>query len=376
MTKREKMSSISPERLKYAREYYGISIQHVSMQSKISVEDLEKYEKGMDYPSYHKLEVLSKLYNRPLLYFFFQTPPPEEELTVKMRSIERRMGVSLDMQIRMMMEKAEAYRLNLQDMLRDTHTLSFHDMIKKDGIENSNQLCSWVREKLDFSLEKQKSKFHRAEEELEYLRERFYDIGVYIFKDSFRKDTVSGLCLYDESFPIILINNKTTFTRQVFTVFHELYHVWIRESDVYFPDSLEEEMECDRFASELLIPDVDLELKISTIKSFENKSIIEDIAKEYTVSPTAIAYRLLKKEKISRELYLEVQDDGIRRMNSANSGGNFYYTRISYLGRRYLGRIYLDYYSGKINVATACKYTGLKAVHISRLSSYLSGGVL
>ena len=376
MAKSEKMSTISPERLKHAREYYGISIQEAAKQSRISVEDLEKYESGIDYPSYYRLDVLSVLYNRPLLYFFFQTPPPEEELAIKLRSIERRMSVTLDMQTRVLMERAESYRMNLQDMFNDTPTSSFHERITIGNIENSEELIAWLRKELDFSLDKQKQKFHRADEELEYLRDKFYDIGIYIFKDSFRKDSISGLCLYDESYPVILINNKTAFTRQIFTVFHELYHIWIKQSDVYFPDDSKEEMECDRFASEFLVPDVDLNRRISTIKRFDNEDVIMDLAKEYTVSPTAIAYRLMKKGKISVDFFRSVQDDGLRRMNSASPGGNFYYTRISYLGRRYLGKVYLDYYSGRINVASACKYTGLKAVHISKLSSYLSGGVL
>lgn len=71
-----------------------------------------------------------------------------------------------------------------------------------------------------------------------------------------------------------------------------------------------------------------------------------------------------------------MQEDGIRKINSATTGGNFYFTKISYMGRKYLKSVFSEYYSGKISVAEVGKYTGLKASHISRLSSNMFGGVL
>ena len=50
-----------------------------------------------------------------------------------------------------------------------------------------------------------------------------------MFKDSFKADDVSGLCLCDEEYPVILLNNKMSFTRQIFTVFHEIYHLFAKE---------------------------------------------------------------------------------------------------------------------------------------------------
>ena len=376
MAKSEKMVSISPSRLKYAREYYGLSLADVAHRIKtIKSVDLEKYEQGLDYPTYAKLEALANLYNRPLLFFFFKTDPHEEKLAVAFRSVEEQSGVALEMQIRTMMEKADLYRLNLLELMGSTPPVRFITLLEQDNIDTSSKLLLWLREKLDFSLEKQKKGFQRADVLLEYLREKLFDIGVYIFKDSFKADNVSGLCLYDEHYPIILLNNKTSFTRQIFTVFHEIYHLFCKEADVYYPNPVEEKA-CDKFASEFLIPQDDFAKHLIGRKNFEELEFIQDLAKEYTVSPSAIAYRLLTQGKISNGFYSTVQNDGVRKMNSATSGGNFYFTRISYLGRPYLKKVFTDYYSGRINVSAVGKYTGLKTSHISRLSSNMFGGVL
>lgn len=373
MARTEKMTSISSERLKYAREYYGLDVLQVSQKIKsIKPQDLNNYETGVDYPTYSKLEMLSNFYNRPLLYFFFKSPPQQEPLAVAFRSVENEIGDHCDMQIRTMMEKADFYRLNLQELYNNRNHTQFIMLLENDNIKTDTQLKSWLREKLDLSLEFQK-KFLRADQLLEYLREKLFEVGVYVFKDSFRADDVSGLCLYDADFPVILLNNKTSFTRQVFTVFHEIYHLFCKEPDVYLP-KMSEEKTCDRFASEFLIPSEDLEKNLKGRRNYEDKEFIDVLAKTYTVSPAAIAYRLKSSGKISREFYLSVQEDGIRKMNSEATGGNFYFTRISYLGKPYLKRIFTDYYQGKINISKVGEYTGLKAAHISKLSSNMFGG--
>lgn len=376
MSRSEKMVSISPSRLKYAREYYGLSCLDVAQRLKtIKINDLENYENGIDYPSYAKLEALAELYNRPLLFFFFKTPPSEEKLSVAFRSVENQTGLVLEMRIRMLMEKADLYRLNLEELMGSNPPIQFTVQLERSNIDSSQKLLTWLRNELDLPLPKQKQQFQKADELLEYLREKLFNIGIYVFKDSFKTDGVSGLCLYDENYPIILLNNKTSFTRQIFTVFHEIYHLFCKEADVYYPD-LDEEKACDKFASEFLIPPDDFANYLTGRDYFEDLTFIQYVASEYTVSPSAIAYRLLTENKISKKFFSSVQKDGIRKMNSATSGGNFYYTKISYLGRPYLKKVFSDYYSGKINISSVGKYTGLKSSHISRLSSNMFGGVL
>ncbi len=52
--------------------------------------------------------------------------------------------------------------------------------------------------------------------------------GVFVFKDSFKQGAISGFCLRHDEFPIILINNSTTKTRQTFSLLHELFLLFNR----------------------------------------------------------------------------------------------------------------------------------------------------
>ena len=373
MTKNNRMTSVSSVRLRYAREYYGLSIDQVSQKAKsIKPADLLRYEEGADFPTYSKLELLAHVYRRPMLYFFFKTQPQDEELITAFRSVEKEIGPHLDMQIRVMMEKASLYRLNIAELFGKQEQPKFTLKLEESNVKSDISLSAWLRDALALPLEKQKQ-YKKAEFLVEDLREKLFNIGIYVFKDSFRANDVSGICLYDELFPVILLNNKTSFTRQLFTIFHEIYHLYCKETDVYLP-KLNEETACNRFAGEFLIPTADLQKRLEGVNSFHDMKLIESLADEYTVSRTAMAYRLKSCNKISPSFYLSVQDDGIRRMNTESSGGNFYYTRLSYLGKPYVKRVFSDYYAGIINISAVAKYTGLKTAHISTLSSFMFGG--
>ena len=149
--------------------------------------------------------------------------------------------------------------------------------------------------------------------------------------------------------------------------------MWRREADVYIP-KYNVEKECDKFAGEFLIPTDDLAKTINQRKDCEQKDLIDELAEIYKVSPEAIAYKLKSLGKISNEFYKTIRQDGIRKMNTESSGGNFYYTRMSYLGKPYLKHVFTKYYNGKISITTVGKYTGLKAAHVARLSSNMFGG--
>ena len=376
MARSERMTSVAPTRLKYAREYYGLSIEEASKRASIKPDALAAFEAGNEFSTYPMLERLSELYNRPLLFFFFQSEPPQDQLLVEFRSSESQSGRPLEMQVRMMMEKADWYRLQLETLHTDTNTVRFFALLQQNQVETDQHLIQWLREQLDLPLKKQKTKFRKANELLEYLRDKLYQIGIYVFKDSFKADEVSGLCLYDEDYPVILLNNKMSFTRQIFTVFHEIYHLFTKETDVYYT-KYEEEKACDQFASEFLVPKVDFQAQLANVTEFESIELISALADEYTVSWATIAYRLMKLGKISKSFYTRIHMDGVRKANSASAAGNFYYTRISYLGVPYLKSVFSGYYTGKISIADVGRYTGLKVSHISRmLSSNMLGGVL
>lgn len=368
----DKMRSINSERMQYAREYYELSIADAASMTKIKPEVLASFEQGTDFPSYAQLTKIANAYNRNLLYFFLSEPPIEEYTVAQFRAAADVSNHSLSLKVKEMIEKADIYRMNLSDLHQEEVRVTFSDRMHQDSISTAVEFDKWLRKNLEFPVSKQKD-FRNASEVIEYLRDKLYQVGVFVFKDSFKDNDVSGLCIYDASYPIVMINNKTSFNRQLFTIFHELYHILMKETDVFY-DFDNEEKACDKFAGEFLIPTEDISIYVEQYRNVEDSKVISDIANLYNVSEDAVMYRLWKLNIISSDYYSSARRTFIRPSNGS-SGGNFYYTKISYLGRTYLNNVFDRYYSGKLSIAQVGYMTQLRPANVSKLASNVFGGV-
>lgn len=372
MAKSEKMVSVNPNRLKYAREYYGETLQDVSLKTKIAKQKLEDFELGKDYPSYVELSKLSDYYKQPLLFFFLQSIPKNNKMMVAFRGLEDSEQRPISKRIRELIEKADIYRLNLEELYGENEKPKFIDLVNDDKVEADN-FIEWLRVKLSISVDSQIKEYNNASLLFEDFRNKLFDIGIYVFKDSFKDDSVSGLCLFDENRPVILINNKTTFNRQLFTLFHEVYHIFCHNNDVDFITKNEEKA-CNTFASEFLIPQKQLLDDIEG-KNIIDELLLDELSKKYCVSRDAIAYRLYKMNKISEPEYQQVHEafSPIRKSNGS-SGGSYYYTKKAYLGDNYIKEVYSQYYSGKITISQVGIFTQMKASTAKAFSLKVFGG--
>lgn len=365
----QKMKTINKERLVWARNYYGLDTQTVSAKTKIAETKLQDFESGADFPTYSELEKLSEAYNQPVLFFFYPKPPKSQFLSAEFRALEKSSSRVLTLKRRELIEKADVYILNLEELFASETRPSFSDLITEEKISTSEQLISWLRDKVELSIEVQ-VKTNSADKLLEYLREKLFKIGLYVFKDSFQDNDVSGLCLYDKHYPVILLNNKMSFPRQLFTLFHEIYHIYLKVNDMDFAHS-NLESKCNKFASDFLIPSDDLNIQISQYSDYEDDKLICDLALRYCVSKDAVAYRLKSLGLIGDQFYSNYHTTYTREATDKSSGGNFYFTKISYLGKSYLSNVFEKYYAGKLTITQVSQLSFTKASLVQSLDSSL-----
>ena len=69
--------------------------------------------------------------------------------------------------------------------------------------------------------------------------------------------------------------------------------------------------------------------------------------------------------------------DAIRnqKKNPDKPGGNYYYTKLSYLGSRYTGDVFRQYFAGKIDSFRASEMLHSKVDHLPKLESVYFRGV-
>ncbi len=135
--------------------------------------------------------------------------------------------------IRFLLRQAKAMQINLNELNDGTNP--FKKQITNDlkfsiGTPVS-KIAQEVRSYLNIPLEQQAS-WSKSGKALESWRKILTNHGIYVFKDAFKAENFSGFCLYDKNFPIIYINNSTSRTRQIFTMFHELGHLLFGTSGI------------------------------------------------------------------------------------------------------------------------------------------------
>ncbi|HWF77925.1 MAG TPA: XRE family transcriptional regulator [Caulobacteraceae bacterium] len=129
------------------------------------------------------------------------------------------------------------------------------------------------------------------------LRFKIEDDNIFVLQDSFPAEDGAGFSLSDGEEPaVIVVNTKsTTIGRRIFTLAHELFHVIRGESGISAPFSpTKAERDCDRFATELLMPAKEfiqyIKLTFPNAQSFIE--LIPRIANKIKLSQQAVALRL------------------------------------------------------------------------------------
>lgn len=380
----EVLTGINGDVIKWAREFYNMTVDEAASTIGVSVEKYSNWEKGTDYPTYSKLKKISEVFRKPSIIFFFPEPPVMPSIKGDLRTLSSEVVGSLSKNIISQFEKGKSYQYWLSELYGNRESIISRRMTFPNDLE---RLSAFFRNEIGFSIAEQK-KIKDAKTVFEIFRQKFYKMGIYVFKDAFKDDNVSGLCLIDENFPVIIINNSMSFTRQNFTLFHELYHLIsntsgaeIIKDDYYnFLDNSQKQSEkkCDMFANTFLIPENDFKREIEN-NSLDEKSI-NDLAILYSVSKEAIMYKLLSLNKINHNEYDMLKEsfygDVIRNGGHKTNGkGNYYLKKLSYLGPQYTTDVFNCYYSGRIDNVHASEMLGSKIDHLPKLERTFFRGV-
>lgn len=151
-----------------------------------------------------------------------------------------------------------------------------------------------------------------------------------------------GFVLTDDYSPLIFINTVDGKAAQMFTVAHELAHVWFAQSAAFDlrdmqPARVPIEQACNRVAAEFLVPEAEMRTAWPTARG-ELKPF-DELARRFKVSALVAARRALDLQLIDRDgffaFYADYRDDVRRQAASKPSGGNFWATQENRIGRRF-----------------------------------------
>lgn len=350
---------------------------------------LAEWEAGTSRPSYPQLERLSEKLKVPLVVFYFPEIPNVPDAKESFRTLHTSHFDAIPPKIRLLIRKGQAFQISLSELNGGRNPAS--RLITREAsvsaTDSVDKVATEARRLLGIDFEEQFS-WRKPEDAFKAWRRAFYNSGIYVFKDAFGKENAgfSGFSLHDAEFPVVYINNSTTVTRQIFTLFHELAHLLFSTSgidtrgDEHLSDLQDAprriEVLCNAMAAEALAPDNVFDEKFeelggATLANSKPREFAERLASEFSVSREMMYRKLRERNYVSQEEYRLAVDEWNAQQKSTGSGGNMYYSWISYLGREYISLAFQRYYQNAISWEELGDHLDIKLGNLERLEDYL-----
>jgi len=368
---------INPKVLEWARTRAGLSLEEAAKK----FARIEEWESGNLSPTYPQLEQLADVLKLPIAVFFFPEPPKTVPIRESFRTLPDVEFNRIPSRVGYLLRKAKAMQLNLPELAQGKNPaqrLITRDLVFEESA-SIETMAARVRDYLGISLADQYA-WTDDDTALKMWRKALQNVGVFVFKDAFKSEDYSGFSLYDDTFPIVYVNNSSTKTRQMFTLFHELAHLMFHTSgidtieDSYVPNlpahQRKIEVMCNQFAARFLVPQ---KAFIDAAKGMPHSELTaETLAARFHVSREVIFRMFLDRQWIDQADYAQAVRRWTAQRQGGGSGGDHYWTKIAYLGRDYIELAFKQYYQNRISDTQLAEYLDTKPKNLGALEEYFA----
>lgn len=355
--------------LKWAIARDGLDVDAFLVQDKN--ENVRQWIEGEREPTVKQLEDFSRQVHIPFGYLLLPEPPEEPQPIPFFRTViddrqERQMSLAVYDTIITLQRRQEW----LHEYLLDNEYAPLPFVGRFPETATVEEVVADIRRTLDFEPE-WASRNPTWSDALIALRERVENLRIMMVFNSVVGNNTKrpipleecrGFVLIDRMAPFLFVHNGDAKSAQMFTIMHELAHIWFGKSagfDLAQLQPAEDDLEkkCDAIAAELLVP------KAVFLRKWRESLDPETVARHFKVSQLVIARRALDTGQWTRETFFRfyqqhIQTDHRKQQNSP--GGDFFKTQRVRLSRRFSVFVREALQSNQIIYRDAYKLTGIK----------------
>jgi Zn-dependent peptidase ImmA (M78 family) len=366
---------VKPELIRWAVGRSGLAPEDLAS----AFPKLDEWQRGERLPTYKQLEEFARKTMTPLGYLYLKSPPEERLLIPDFRTAGDapvgRPSPNLIDTIQVMQRRQAWMRDHLIEQGQEP--LAFVGSATQS--HNIVSLAARIRETLGLNVDWAEA--HATwEEALRTLRVSAERIGVLVATSSvvglnnhrpLDPQEFRGFVLCDPFAPLIFVNGADSKSAQMFTLAHELVHLWKGRDGLFnliqtFPHNDETEKLCNHVAAEFLIPGNKLAQRWADAKLTDKP--FHTIARWYKVSPLVAARRALDLKLISKAEFFhfyehdqqEWRNRKAEERKSKKGGPNFYDVQDTRLGRRFAYAVVRAAREGRLLIRDAYQLTDLK----------------
>ncbi len=379
---------ITPRMLIWARERLHYS-SPAEAAEKLGVPDekLGAWETGRSRPTFRQAEDLAKKLRIPLGYLYLSAPPNERLPLPDLRTVA---DVPPG-------QPSPDFLEVLYDALRKQEW--YHEQLEAEGVsplpfvgrfrptDEPRAIAIDIRNTLgiDQAMRRQSVDWEGF---LTTLIRKTENIGVLVLRSGvvgnntwrpLNYEEFRGFSMSDELAPLVFVNGNDYKTAQIFTLVHELSHIWMGQSGVSNPDYMKRpheqnnpiDQKCDSIAAEVLTPKSDFELRWNRYITLEQN--IQALATYYKVSTFVILRRAYELGFCGQNAFESKYEELRTRITRkhAKQGGDFYRNLLSRNSTVFTTAVVAAFAEGRVLVSEAASLLNLKPLTLKRIGPTL-----
>jgi Zn-dependent peptidase ImmA (M78 family) len=359
----------------------GFDLQVAAKAAHVKPEQLERWELGDGLPTFKQAQNMAHALHAPFGFFFLQQPPGDPPLLPDLRTVG---GAPVD--------KPSA---NLLDTIK--HTLQRQAWYAEYQQEQGAQPLPFIgkfqanaaphivardiRQVLGVNIEQGQRQWDVYQRELIQGAEQ---AGILVMRSGIvgnntrRKLDVGefrGFAISHTVAPVVFINSADAPTARLFTLLHELAHLWLGSSGISNAapgNTRQEEIACNAIAGEFLAPTETF--THAWTNATPNLAVrLAELAKRFHISQMVVMRRALDLGLIDRDTYSQFYLAELERFRQLESkGGSFYRNAGSKNSTRFAKAVIAEAFSGRLLLRDAGKLLGVQPAKLRTFADELS----
>jgi Zn-dependent peptidase ImmA (M78 family)/DNA-binding XRE family transcriptional regulator len=356
--------AITGEVFRWARERAGLSNQKLAKSVNAKLEKIRAWETGKEYPSFQQAQKLASTLSIPLGYLFLSQPPQITNPVADFRTLPGKESAALSPNLQDVLDDALRKRDWYREWRQEEGAAPFEFVGKYSPRSKPENIVRDMRQVLDV-LQGFADKIGTWDLHLRLLVQQVEAAGILVLQSGIvgnntrRKLSVQefrGFALADKFAPLVFINAQDSIAARIFTLVHELAHIWTGTSGISNPDFEYDENEtqrieilCNQVAAEFLVPnEVFVKQWSMHLDPLDNA---QQLATRFRVSRQVILRRAYDAGFISFNVYRKSVQKAIKASKppAKGGGGNFYNTLFSRNSRRFTTELLSAVSSGRLS---------------------------
>lgn len=361
-------AQINPENVRWARERAHLTMGMLARKLGVPENKVFAWETGEKPITFNQAKNVAEKTYIPFGYLFLRETPQDKLPIPDLRTIDGEPIERPSAELYKILQIVLARQSWFKEYLKEQDTGAIPYVGKYDMSSSPETVVTDMRQALDIPSHPVRGSWEDYQRD---LVKRIESVGILVmrhgdlghFTKALSVEEFRGFAIVDDLCPVIFVNQADAPAARLFTLIHELAHIWIGQSgisDGRVNPHRKEEVFCNAVSAELLVPGEEFKnLWNADIKWTEN---LPQMEAHFHVSQWVLARRALTFGFVTQEQY-HTFTAYLRRQyeeREVNGQPSYYKTKRSQISEQFSRALIAEALSGRVLLRDAGDLLGVK----------------